>query len=339
MNYKISFVPCILLIGVLVFPSIAKSDFVIVKQRVVDELMKPPVDDRLIESLLSRQRDDGTWTGINYTDVSREGFEHRIHLSNMVALGRAYKNRTRNSTRAKKSKQHFELALLNWVDHDYICVKLVAQPIGTPDQLVTLMLVAGDIFPCWCCQKAQPIIGRAHIDAPGARPGGDRIKIAGIQAKNMLFTGDSQTFEKVIRVIEGEIKYVEWVGMKYGYTGLPQTLMVLKTELKNGRGIQYDNSFHHRIDGINNTLSYGLGYANAFIEWAVYTAGTQYSFSDEKLASLIDYYLDGICKTAVYGKYPDFGARNRSISRQGALNAYSAKSAEELPAHLELSNE
>ncbi|MCG8311023.1 MAG: polysaccharide lyase beta-sandwich domain-containing protein, partial [Cytophagales bacterium] len=115
----------------------------------------------------------------------------------------------------------------------------------------------------------------------------------------------------------------------YGYT-YRETRGGFSNRSAGGRGIQYDNSFHHRADGVNNTLSYGLGYADAFVEWAVYTAGTKYSFSDGKLEQLVDYFLDGICKTAVFGKYPDAGAKNRSISRRGALNAYRAKTAEQL---------
>ncbi|MBK5278640.1 MAG: chondroitin lyase, partial [Bacteroidia bacterium] len=42
------------------------------------------------------------------------------------------------------------------------------------------------------------------------------------------------------------------------------------------------------------------------------------------------YYLDGICKTAVYGKFPDAGAKNRSISREHALHPFSANTAEQL---------
>ncbi|MGC9353642.1 MAG: polysaccharide lyase family 8 super-sandwich domain-containing protein, partial [Mariniphaga sp.] len=195
--------------------------------------------------------------------------------------------------------------------------------------LVHVMLLVGDELPKDLVEKAQPIIGRAHIDAPGARPGGDRIKIAGIQAKNMLFTGDRETFDKVIEVIENEIKYVEWIGRKYGYT---YRIHVggFANRSAGGRGIQYGNSFHHRADGVNNTLSYGLGYADAFVEWAVYTAGTNYAFAADKLERLVDYFLDGICKTAVYGKFPDPGAKNRSVSRPGALRPYSAETAENL---------
>jgi chondroitin AC lyase len=298
----------------------APTDFEIIRQRVVAELMKPPVDDTRIQSLIEEQHPDGTWPGINYQDVSREGFEHRIHLSNMVALGRAYKTKSSRFYKSKKVKSAIDLALKNWVEHDYICDNWWHNQIGTPDQLVTLMLLTGDILPDDLVQKAQPMIGRAHIDAPGARPGGDRIKIAGIQAKNMLFMGDDKTFEKVVRVIESEIKYVEWIGASYGY-GYRRVLDGFDNRSEGGRGIQFDNSFHHRADGVNNTLSYGSGYASAFIEWAEYVTGTSYAFSEGQTNRLVDYYLDGICKHLIYGKFPDPGATNRDISREGTLHA------------------
>lgn len=307
----------------------AVSDFDVIKKRVTETAMKQDVNDTEIETLVNTLRDNGTWPGINYADVSREGFEHRIHADNMVKLARAFKTRTSKYYKNKKLKSTIESALKNWVDNDYFCDNWWHNQIGTPHNLVTLMLLIGDELPADLVDKAQPIIGRANIDAPGARPGGDRIKIAGIEAKNMLFLGNNQKFDEVVRVIEGEIKNVEWVGATYGYS-----FRNIPTGFSNreagGRGIQYDNSFHHRVDGVNNTLSYGMSYADAFVEWAVYTNGTKYSFSEEKLDQLIDYYLDGICKTAVFGKYPDAGAKNRSISREGTLYAYDSRTAERL---------
>jgi chondroitin AC lyase len=287
------------------------------------------VNDEAIENLVSSLQEDGTWPGIDYKDVSREGFQHSRHSANMVTLARAFNSKSSKFHKSKKVKNAVERALKNWVDNDYICDNWWHNQIGTPNNLVHVMLLIGDELPKDLVEKAQPIIGRAHIDAPGARPGGDRIKIAGIQAKNMLFTGDRETFDKVIEVIENEIKYVEWIGRKYGYTyRLHQAGFSNRTA--GGRGIQYGNSFHHRADGVNNTLSYGLGYADAFVEWAVNTAGTKYAFASEKLERLIDYFLDGICKTAVYGKFPDPGAKNRSVSRRGTLRPYDAKTAENL---------
>jgi chondroitin AC lyase len=307
----------------------APTDIEIIKKRVVETLMKPTVDDSKIGELINTFNDDGTWQGIDYKDVSREGFQNRIHLVNMVDLARAYKTKSSKYFKSKKVKSVVESALKNWVDNDYFCENWHPNQIGTTGNLVSVMLIMGDELPKDLVDKAQPIIGRANLNASGARPSGDRIKIAGILAKNLLFIGDYNQFVDVLKVIEGEIKQVEWIGQKYGYSFF-FVESGLGTKGYFGRGIQYDNSFHHRTDGVNNTLSYGLGYAEAFVEWEVYTTGTQYAFSKEKTNQLIDYFLDGICKTSVYGKYPDAGAVNRSNSREGALNAFGANIAESL---------
>ena len=307
----------------------ADSDLETVKQRVFNTLEEPEVNDTHIANLLNTFTNDGKWPGINYEDVSRTGFEHRNHYGNMVTLARAYKKESSKYYKSPEVKSTIEAALKTWVENDYICDNWWHNQIGTPNGLVTLMILIGDELPEDLVEKAQPIIGRANINAPGARPGGDRIKIAGIEAKNMLFLGNNEKFDEVIKVIEGEIKHVEWIGNEYGF-GYRRIVGGFANRSAGGRGIQYDNSFHHRTDGVNNTLSYGLSYAEAFVEWAVYTTGTRYSFSEEKLDQLIDYFLDGICKTCIYGKYPDPGAKNRSISREGALNPYSAATAERL---------
>lgn len=312
----------------------AQTDIEKVKERVIKELLLPEVDAAETAHLLKTLKEDGTWPTIDYQDYTREGFRHREHTANLLTLARAYKNKSSSYYKNKKVKQTIEMALKNWVDNDYFAKNWHSNQIAVPTYLVNVMLLVGDELPEFLVEKAQPIIKRAHLNASGARPGGDRIKIVGILAKNLLFLGDNQQFNEVIRIIESEIKYVSWIGAEYGYTFRDDRggLGVNKTQ---GRGIQYDNSFHHRADGVNNTLSYGHSYAKTFIEWAAYTAGTSYSFSEEKTAQLIDYYLDGICKTSVYGKYPDPGAKNRSISRAGTLRAYDSETPKKL---LSLSN-
>lgn len=307
----------------------APSEFDVIKKRVLETLLQSSVNDTEVELLVSSISDNGTWPGIDYEDVSNEGFQHSNHLANMVLLAKAYNLKSSKFHKSRKLKSVVEMALRNWVQNDYICENWWHNQIGTPNNLVHLMLLIGDQLSDDLVEGAQPIIGRAHIDAPGARPGGDRIKIAGIQAKNTLFTGDNSTFDKVIEVIENEIKYVEWIGRNFGYT-YRLHLTGFANRSAGGRGIQYGNSFHHRADGVNNTLSYGLGYADAFVEWAVYTAGTKYAFASDKLERLVDYYLDGICKTAIYGKYPDPGAKNRSVSRPGTLDPFNSETAENL---------
>ena len=270
----------------------AQKDFNLIKKRITDELLGHRIDYEQISILVNSINEDGTWPGIDYSDVSRTGFQHSRHSANMTDLARAYKSKDSKYYKNKKVKRVIEIALKNWVENDYVCDNWWYNQIDTPDNLVSLMLIMGNELPGDMVDKAQPIIGRAHLNASGARPSGDRIMIAGILAKNLLFIGDQSQFDEVIKVIEGEIKFS---------TGK--------------RGMQHDFSFHHREDRVNNTLSYGLGYANDFAEWAAYVANTRYAFSEEKINQLIDYYLDGICKQLVYGKFQDTGTRNRDISR------------------------
>ncbi|WP_209401642.1 polysaccharide lyase family 8 super-sandwich domain-containing protein [Pseudozobellia sp. WGM2] len=306
----------------------SETDFDIIKDRVLAKIMTP-VGDYTIDGLITTLRDDGTWPGIDYTDVSREGFLHRVHADNMLKIAKAYQSESSKFYENVNAKKSVELALNNWLKNDYICDNWWYNQIGIPNTMVQLMLVIGKDLPEDLVLKTQPIINRANINAQGARPGGDRVKIAGIEAKNMLFLDNHKNFKAVLKVIENEIKQVEWIGMNYGY-GFRDGEGGFATRTAGGRGIQYDNSFHHRGDGVNNTLSYGLNYASAFIEWALYVVDTEYSFSNQKTEALIDYFLDGICKTAIFGKLPDPGAKNRSISRPGTLKPYSPEMAQGL---------
>ncbi len=301
------FTEVILLLSLLQTAFAVPSGFDTIKKRVIESIMNQPVDDAKINKLLITLQPNGTWPDINYTDVSREGFDNRRHHANLVEMARAYKTKTSKFYNDKKVKSAVELALKHWEEKDYFCENWHPNQIGTPTNLVYLMLLMGDELPKDLVDNAQPIIGRANLNASGARPSGDRIKIAGILAKNLLFLGAKKQFDEVIKVIEGEIKF---------NTGQ--------------RGMQHDYSFHHREDRVNNTLSYGTGYADAFAEWAAYVAGTGYAFSEEKIDQLIDYYLDGICKQMVYGKYEDTGTKNRDISRADDENAMGTGTPERL---------
>lgn len=101
------------------------------------------------------------------------------------------------------------------------------------------MLLIGNELPADLVSKTQPMICRVTMEVVpgvfyGARPGGDRIAIAAIVAKNFLFLNKMDAFDEVIQIIAGEIKFT---------TG--------------ERGMQHDYSFHHRHDPVNNTISYG----------------------------------------------------------------------------------
>jgi len=274
------------------------DDFELVKNRVVSELLKTNVDDNQVEIILNKMISDGSFNDINYEDLSRTaGFPQRYHTYNLVYLAKAYKNNKSGYYKKKKVKETIARGLKYWVDNDFFGDNWHNNQISTPTNLVNLMLLVGNEMPEELVDGAQPIIGRAHMSASGARPSGDRIVIAGILAKNLLFIEDKEKFGEIIKLIEGQVKFS--TGQK---------------------GMQHDYSFHHRTDRVNNTTSYGYGkYANAFGEWSYYVAGTEYAFSVEKINHLVDYYLDGIYKQQVYGIYPDISVKNRSITHKATF--------------------
>src|SRR5690554_5496797 len=66
----------------------ASPDLEIIRRRVIQDLLKPPVNEKRVSAVLASMRADGSWPDINYVDVSRTGFEHARHLDNMFELSR-----------------------------------------------------------------------------------------------------------------------------------------------------------------------------------------------------------------------------------------------------------
>lgn len=284
----------------------SNPDMGVIRDRITDGLLGSGVNDHHIKELMRGLNSEGCWSEINYEDLSRTAFENSKHTSRLVMLSRAWRNPASSFYKNKELLEKIEAALAFWVKNDFICENWWNNEIGTPNDLANTLLLVGDELPKDLVHKTRPIVGRAHLEADGARPSGDRIKIADIYARNLLFFEDEKRFGEVVKVIENEIKF------------------------ETGRGMQHDYSFHHRDDRVNNTLSYGLQFADVFAVWADYVANTGYSFSEEKIQILVDYYLDGICKMMAFGKYPDLGAKNRSISRSGALRAMGTSTPEKL---------
>lgn len=174
-------------------------------------------DDEAVEKILS-DFDGEKWPYIHYEDVSREGFDNTIHLNHLLRMAVAYKSSVSNYFNDKNILKTIIKGLKFWCDHDFIGENWWNNQIGTPRTLVRIMLVVGDELPQKLILKSQKIIGRADITKGGSRPGGDRIKVSSIAAKNQLFLNNQTQFELIINIIENEIKFVDWIGNDFGYT-------------------------------------------------------------------------------------------------------------------------
>jgi chondroitin AC lyase len=282
------------------------ADLDIIRNRVIADLLEPAVNEAEVGRLVKSQRPDGSWPDINYQDVSRTGFQHSRHLENMLALSRAGKKPGSPWYQNPAVKKAASAALDFWLQHDFICENWWWNEMGTPHLMINTLLVLDTDLTATQRREGLRIANRANLEAFGARPGGDLIQMAGMLGKQALFSRDQQVLERVVRVMAEEIK------------------------VTTGRGLKPDLSFHHRTDNVISTLAYGTGYASSFAYWAVKIAGTRFTLPEQAMKLLVDYFLDGICRSMVYGVYPDPGAKNRGITRKDALRPESPALAQNL---------
>lgn len=280
------------------FPGILKAqspEINLIKSRIVAELFENPVNDQQIGQMMSHLKDDGSFNHIDYSDLSTTAsFPHGRHTSDLAQMAKAFNSPKSIFYKSVVLKEAIILGLNYWVQKDYVGDNWHDNQITTPTNLINVVVAFGQELPRDLLEKLKPIIGRANMNASGARPSGDRIVIAGLLAKNMLFLSNETEFNSIIRIIESDMKFA------------------------NGeRGMQQDYSFHHRPDRVNNTTSYGYSkFANTYGEWVSYVTGTKFQFSKDKINQLVDYYLDGVYKQLVYGVYEDVGVKNRDITNK-----------------------
>jgi chondroitin AC lyase len=286
--------------------SATDSDIEIIKNRIVSELLLTPVDDDEVNILLENIQDNGTWPGIDYEDVTYTGYEHRIHLANLVELSKAYNRSGSLFYHDTKIKKVFSKALDFWIEHDFIAYNWHTNEIANPRNWTAILFLMDDVLTEQQEFAVVDMAARANFNCWGARPGGDQIKIAGIAAELAIFRNNEQTLKKAIEIMANEI------------------------QISTGNGIKPDMAFHHRVDRVTSILSYGTGYAGAFSNWAVRLKGTKYTFPEKTTRLVVDFYLDGICKSMVYAWYKDPGAMNRGISRKGALKPIGPEISENL---------
>ncbi len=276
------------------------NEMSIIRERFIEDIIGDIPAERTVRELIERQNEDGTWPGINYTDVSRTGFEHRIHLENMLLMSRAYAHRDSAFHGDRRLRDALMSALDYWLANDFISDNWWWNEMGTPRLLSrTLLLIDGELSDEQRAAGVR-IASRASLEGFGARPGGDLIQIAGIMGKRALLENNSDDIKKAVNAMTTQVR------------------------IGSGRGLQPDLSLQHRTDRVTSTLTYGYGFASSYADYALKLKDTSYMFSEGTLKLMIDFYLDGIHKSTALGRYRDPPQLNRGITRRSPQRPLSA---------------
>ncbi|WP_114750612.1 polysaccharide lyase family 8 super-sandwich domain-containing protein [Pleomorphovibrio marinus] len=299
MNGK--WVVLVLVIGGLFAQSVcANADLEKLRERIKEEMLDKQPDDAMTSKLMETLSEDGTWSDINYEDRSRTGFQHVSHVVNLQTMALSLSHPSSKYHNDEALEQHILLALQHWLDEDYIASNWHTNEIANPTRWLEILFLLEGHLEEDQQEGVAALAARGNLGAWGARPGGDLIKIAGIEATLSLFERDKNKFQNALRAMIDEV----------GITS--------------GMGIKPDLGFHHRADRVTSILSYGRGYAATFADWALRLEGTSFQFPEESTRLLVDYYLDGIAKSMVHASYKDPGVTNRDMAREGNLKPFDA---------------
>lgn len=275
-----------------------------------DYLSSSPCSDVL--TMMQSLDDHGRWKDIDYSDRSRSLWQLEKHLDRLVDMALAYEQ-------CNKSDSILYGAIIRgldqWFDGHYKNDNWWYTKIGMPRRLLALAYILDDDLTMRHRAAIDEALDAIDSDDFPARPGGDRIQVLSNHAKVLLWRKDLNGLENIFHKIEAEARIAPYEETMYDAGG---SLAVRIDMRPAGRGVQSDMSFHHRGDRVDSTLTYGLELPLYFSYWALLLKDTNLAFSQASIHFVIDYYLDGVSRHLVAGRYAEPTILNRELSRPGA---------------------
>ncbi len=257
-------------------------------------------------------RSDGTWADIDYEDHSRSLWQLEQHLDRLVDMSLDYASAAARDTQELRS---IIRGIRHWFVMGYQNDNWWYTKIGVPRRMLALAYILDDDLPATLRDTLSAALDAIDSNDHPARPGGDRIQVLSNHAKVLLWRRDSLGAATLFRKIEAEAAVAPMEEVMLDAAG---GMAVRNAFRPSGRGLQADMTFHHRGDRVNSTLTYGLALPQWVAYWAQLLADTPWRFSDTHLHTAIDYYLDGVCRHLVRGRYVEPAAYNRELARPKA---------------------
>lgn len=242
-------------------------------------------DDAAALKTLSRQRPDGTFSDVDYTDDDGGRWDLRRHWHALNALARSW----RFSSTGLRGDQRLRDAVIrgieNWAEKGYVNHNWWYQSIGIPLMSTQTILTMGDALPAETLRKFRPILDRSKI---------------GMTAQNRLHLA-------TIHFLKGVI-YRDAEMVKEGRAVILEEVAFAKPKHE---GLQADFSFHQHYAQMQFG-NYGLAFLMTGSLWSGVMKGTRFAFPLEKRRLLADYFENGM-RWVVFRDLFDFNACGRQI--------------------------
>lgn len=241
--------------------------------------LKVPVSDTEAHELFSLQKNDGSFSDIDYGDESRGVWTPAQHCFRIQRLAIRYRR-----TGDKKALNSALLAIHYWCGNTPVCPNWWHNEIGCPRLLAPAFILLRDEMTSAELGECIRVLDAAQI----GRTGQNRVWLSGIVLMRGLLTDDEALVREAREAIASEIRF-----------GEP------------GAGVQKDWSFHQHGRQLQFG-NYGLSYAVSLSWWAMALKGTPLEFSSGQVRFLKDYIGRGLGQMVYKGMF-DHNACGRQI--------------------------
>lgn len=212
--------------------------------------------------------DKRQWKDIDYTDMSRGGWDMTLHITRIYALAKSYKWPQSPYYLDSKLSELLHKAAGWWFDNMPVNPNWWHNDIGVPKKLSAAMILLHDELTDQEIEGALKVLERSRF----GRTGQNKAWLAGNQLMKALLIDDPELAAEAQRQIAEEIYVTD------------------------GEGIQSDWSFHQHGPQLQFG-NYGLAFAEGVSFWIRVLNGTAYSFSDQQVEIMENFILNGLCWT------------------------------------------
>ena len=233
-------------------------------RNVLAGILEESADIQEVQMLLAEMLSNGSWANIDYSSKERGAWQPRQHLSNLLAIAKAYKTIDNKFYQKKEVSTKIHIGLNYWLENDFQCPNWWYPIIGVPMVLNPIMILMEGELSSEQLEKGLVILNRCEI----GRTGQNKVWQSGNVLHSSLLTRDIEMVKKASASIQEE-------------------LVVSLNE-----GVQPDWSYHQHGPQLQFG-NYGLSYVNDMIKWISILRKTPNAFDENKVSILRDYLLKG----------------------------------------------
>jgi chondroitin AC lyase len=233
-------------------------------RNVLAGILEESADIQEVQMLLAEMLSNGSWANIDYSSKERGAWQPRQHLSNLLAIAKAYQTIDNKFYQKKEVSTKIHLGLNYWLENDFQCPNWCYPIIGVPMVLNPIMILMEGELSSEQLEKGLVILNRCEI----GRTGQNKVWQSGNVLHSSLLTRDIEMVKKASASIQEE-------------------LVVSLNE-----GVQPDWSYHQHGPQLQFG-NYGLSYVNDMIKWISILRKTPNAFDENKVSILRDYLLKG----------------------------------------------